>query len=702
MIPILYESKSTDFENNGLGLLKDTISATVDETLNGSCELTIEYPVTARLFNEITDESIYKVKANQVQSYQLFRAYNIIRDEFTSSIIVKAKHITNDATSNFVEDFTVENITAGAALSKLFKSTAYPSKFSGTSDITTLSSTSVQRKNPLEIVAGVEGSLLDTWGGELVRDNFSIRLLKRRGRDKVASIRYRKNLTGLETDVDTENVITRIYPFANKQDANGNEQTIVLPEKYIDSEHINAYSNVKILAVDYSSDDTVTDITTLRNVAGKYFINNKTDIPEMNIKVSFEPLSEMTGYEKYKNLEAVELGDTVTVYHPDLDVNITAKAVRTKYNVITEKYEEIELGSVKADFTDTLKSDISKVIDEVPTQDWMQNELKAIGDSIQGANGGNIYTFPTFKPSTMYFMDTDNVNTAKKVMVMNREGIAFYQNGITGTPKTAWGIDGKFVADWIGTGTLRAINIEGVTITGSKVQADLFSAQFTPTSSAMPLRYTLDLGGSGLIFKAINRNNPSNYTEVQMGGEGIEYRLYVNGQVRSERSTSINDFGIDTPSIANTGNIYLRSEGEARVVDDSNYKEPGHTGDPSEYEYRSIRAKSFIQHSTVERKQDFVKYEDTDKLKATDIVKSAGVFEYRLRDDIYINSHDKKIGMLAETLPPHLKNDTKSIDMYAVITNLWQYARENEEEKKSMQKEIDELKELVYCMMEKE
>ncbi|WP_323162743.1 hypothetical protein, partial [Pseudomonas fulva] len=83
-----------------------------------------------------------------------------------------------------------------------------------------------------------------------------------------------------------------------------------------------------------------------------------------------------------------------------------------------------------------LKSDISKIIDEVPTQDWMQNELKAIGDSIQGANGGNIYTFPTFKPSTMYFMDTDNVNTAKKVMVMNREGIAFYQNGITGIPKT--------------------------------------------------------------------------------------------------------------------------------------------------------------------------------------------------------------------------------------------------------------------------
>ncbi|MBC1376821.1 hypothetical protein HB839_14940, partial [Listeria sp. FSL L7-1699] len=211
MIAVLYESKSTDFKNNGLGLLKDTISATVDETLNGPCELTIEYPVTARLFDKITDESIFKVKSNEVQNFQLFRAYNTVRDEFTSSIILKAKHITNDATANFVEDFTVENITPSAALSKLFSSTAYPSKFSGTSDITTLSSTSIQRKNPLEIIAGVEGSLLDTWGGELVRDNFSINLLKRRGRDNVTSSRYRKNLTGLEVNVDTENVITRIY-----------------------------------------------------------------------------------------------------------------------------------------------------------------------------------------------------------------------------------------------------------------------------------------------------------------------------------------------------------------------------------------------------------------------------------------------------------------------------------------------------------
>ncbi|EPA2206207.1 hypothetical protein ACQ1FT_003163, partial [Listeria monocytogenes] len=234
---------------------------------------------------------------------------------------------------------------------------------------------------------------------------------------------------------------------------------------------------------------------------------------------------------------------------------------------------------------------------------------------------------------------------------------------------------------------------------GSTVQADLFSAQFVPKNGdPSPLRYKLDLAGAGMIFQAIQRSNARNYTETQLSESGIDFRFFNNGEIRTERSTSINDLGIETPSIANTGNIYLRSENEARVVDDSDFKIPGHDGSADSYVYRNIRAKGFIQHSTVERKQDFVKYEDTERIKAIDIVKSAGVFEYRLKDDLATNSFDKKIGMLAEMLPEHLKTDGKSIDMYAVVTNLWQYARENEEEKQQMRKEIDELKELVYSL----
>lgn len=699
MIPVLYDAKSTDFRNNGLGLLKDTISATVDETLNGSSELTIEYPVTARLFNEIVDESIFKVKANDVQDFQLFRAYNIVRDEFTSSIIVKAKHITNDAASNFIEDFTVENITPGAALSKLFSSTTYPSKFSGTSDITTLSSTSIQRKNPLEIIAGVEGSLLDIWGGELVRDNFNIKLLKRRGRDNVTSVRYRKNLTGLETDVDTENVITRIYPFANKQDANGNEQTIVLPEKYVDSEHINAYSNIKILSVDYSSDDTVSDITTLRNAAGKYFANSKTDIPEINIKVSFEPLSEMKGYEKYKNLEVVELGDTITVYHPDLNVNITAKAVRTKYNVITEKYEEIELGSVKADFTDTLKSDISKVIDEVPTQDWMQNELKAIGDSIQGANGGNIYTFPTFKPSTMYFMDTDDVNTAKKVMVMNREGIAFYQNGITGTPKTAWGIDGKFVADWIGTGTLRAIDIEGVSITGSSGFFDTLYSSFLPGLPAPQYREELQMGGgTGFNLQAQSTTKQYPAMQVRMNTNGdlglaIEAINENTGAVDADRVVRLSPFaGIETPLLQSDGWCCIGANPDGKTASIDRYTWV--SGGGPQLRYVPHRASNFETASSEEYKKNIRKVKKTAFGKtAKQVITETDVYTY---SHIADETNEKKIGFIAEQASDSLTTaDGKAIDLYNSVAWLYQYAKENEAEKEALKAEVNELKGLV-------
>lgn len=330
---------------------------------------------------------------------------------------------------------------------------------------------------------------------------------------------------------------------------------------------------------------------------------------------------------------------------------------------------------------------------------FIEDAIKKATDLITGNSGGYVVLYPPSRPAEIMIMDTEDVTTSKDVLRINKSGIGFSSSGIDGPYETAWTLDGDFNAKFITAGTLRAIDIEGVTITGSTVQADLFSAQFVPKNGdPSPLRYKLDLAGAGMIFQAIQRSNARNYTETQLSESGIDFRFFNNGEIRTERSTSINDLGIETPSIANTGNIYLRSENEARVVDDSDFKIPGHDGSADSYVYRNIRAKGFIQHSTVERKQDFVKYEDTERIKAIDIVKSAGVFEYRLKDDLATNSFDKKIGMLAEMLPEHLKTDGKSIDMYAVVTNLWQYARENEEEKQQMRKEIDELKELVYSL----
>ena len=60
--------------------------------------------------------------------------------------------------------------------------------------------------------------------------------------------------------------------------------------------------------------------------------------------VSFVQLSQSSEYAKYALLEDVHLCDTVGVEFPELNVNATAKCIKTIYDAISNKYVSIELG----------------------------------------------------------------------------------------------------------------------------------------------------------------------------------------------------------------------------------------------------------------------------------------------------------------------------------------------------------------------
>ncbi|WP_271002179.1 phage tail spike protein [Listeria seeligeri] len=701
MIPILYSKQETTFNHNGLGLVADCLQASVTEERNGLFELVFTYPVNGPLFSYLVNDSIVKAKPNDNSNDQLFSIYSISKVE-NGIVTIAAKHISYDLNANPLKsNLAYDKVTPATAITNILKNTVHPNSFSAWSDINTTGK--IDYKIPLyakETLGGIEGSVLDVFKGEFEFDNKTIKLWKNRGADNGVKIAYGKNLTTATQEEAIDDTFTSIYPYKTLTNNAGEPELLSLPESIINSDYVSNYRTGRTMMVDFTSDDAVTDVPTLRNAAVNYVENNDIGIPKISLKISFINLWQTETYKDIAVLEKVSLCDTVEIHFERIGINTKAKVIKTIYDVLNEKYLEMELGEAKSNLADQINQQANEMKDAQLSNAWLAEAVANATEIINNAPANaRIVIYPSLAnpQEILILVDGTTVETVTKLWRWNAGGLGYSKNGYSGPYELAMTSDGAIVADMMTTGTLRAINIIGVNITGSKVQADLFSAQFLPTDST-PLRYTLDLTGSGLIFKAINRNNSSNFVEIQLGGEGLEYRLFVNGEVRSERSTSINDYGIDTPSIANTGNIYIRSEGEARVVDDSNYKIPGKTGDPDEYEYRNIRAKGFIQHSTVERKQDFVKYEDTEKLKATDIIKSAGVFEYRLKDDISINDYDKKIGMLAEMLPPHLKNDGKSIDLYALVASLWQYARENEEEKQQMRNELEELKEIVYCL----
>ncbi|HAB6630410.1 TPA_asm: hypothetical protein GYW62_01290 [Listeria monocytogenes] len=724
--PTLYKADDPEIlngfvpTNNGLGVLTNIANAVVSEERQGAFTFSFtyyapndfddDYEIQKLLFENLKKRAVVKVKVNDFDGEKLFRI-----DESQFDAIGEFKEITAiaiaqyDLAANSFVSVDKKSITPAAALNEVLRSAVVANKFSAWSDISVTSNYKLEYKTVAEAIAGTEGSIIDTWRTELEWDDFTIRLWKSRGTNRGVRIAYAKNLVGL-VETETGDVTTRIIPFARIDDGVGGEIELRLSETVIDAENVNETEIPLALPVDFSSEMQDAGYTTedkLRTLAQTWFEKTGNNIPKISLEVDFVQLAKTEEYKEFAVLEQVALFDTVEVWHERYNKKIETRVNKYTYDPIDELYLTLELGDAKYSLSassEMTARENAQLADKINGKySFIEDAIKKATDLITGNSGGYVVLYPPSRPAEIMVMDTEDVTTSKDVLRINKSGIGFSSSGIDGPYETAWTLDGDFNAKFITAGTLRAIDIEGVTITGSTVQADLFSAQFVPKDGdPSPLRYKLDLAGAGMIFQAIQRSNARNYTEIQLSESGIDFRFFNNGEIRSERSTSINDLGIETPSIANTGNIYLRSENEARVVDDSDFKIPGHDGSADSYVYRNIRAKGFIQHSTVERKQDFVKYEDTERIKATDIVKSAGVFEYRLKDDLATNSFDKKIGMLAEMLPEHLKTDGKSIDMYAVVTNLWQYARENEKEKQAMRKEIDELKELVYSLAEKE
>lgn len=302
MYPVLYKSDETNFIHNGLGLLTETVTAVSTEELNGMFELNMQYDNDGFLADVIEEEMIIKSKANDKQGEQLFRIYSITKNHENDNLIIDAQHITYDLANNFVEKLEARNLTKRQVMELIGASTAYPHPFNVTSsNSTTQSSTSLYRTNPLQMIAGMDGSILQIWGGQIERDNFNLVMHDRRGSDDGVLVTYKKNLTGLTAKFDISNLVTRIFPYILIEATDDEpEKLITVPGKYIDSPHINDYEMPYILPVDFSNEAGVETSQDLLAAASKWFVETGRDKPKVEMEVN------LNTFGKLKNIKMLQ------------------------------------------------------------------------------------------------------------------------------------------------------------------------------------------------------------------------------------------------------------------------------------------------------------------------------------------------------------------------------------------------------------
>lgn len=447
MKPILFPSTATEFTTQGLGALSDAISCIVTEERNGLYELEMQYPQSGIHFSEIQNRCIIYAIPSPYREAQPFRVYRITRP-INGIATIYAQHISYDLAGIPVNPFTAGS--AAEALSGMASHAAVESPFSFWTDKSTTANFSVLVPSASRsVLGGVEGSILDVYGGEYLFDKFFVRLYNQRGNDNGVVIRYGKNLTDVEQDANISSVATGVLPYWVGAEGELVQGNIVNVDGTFDF--------VRIMTIDFSSDfENQPTASELETRAMQYIKSNKIGVPSVSISVSFVQLEQTEEYKDLALLEKCDLCDTVTVQFEALGINAKAEIVRIITDVLLERYESVEVGDIRANIAYTI-ADQQQKIEKTPTTSAMQKAINNATNWLTSADGYVIAVKDdngTWKE--ILFLDTPSAETAKNVLRINTNGIGFSTNGVNGPYRNAWTIDGSLVADFITTGVLTA------------------------------------------------------------------------------------------------------------------------------------------------------------------------------------------------------------------------------------------------------
>ena len=456
MIPILLDGTTR------IGWLKDCLSCEVTEERNGVYELTLTYPASGSMARELTVERFIKAKPNQTAENQLFKIYKVSKP-ISGIFTVNAEHVSYALSHYPISSVSLPSANPTQAINALLTNAANNLGSSHgftveTSDIATNAAFSVSNVSARAGLGGAEGSVLDTYGGEFEFDNYKIKLHRARGSDNGVIISYGKNLTDVKCDISSDSSYTAVYAYAARDDI-----SVSLTMPVTNSSGIAARVLMRDFSSEFGTDEELTSAALNEKVTA-WLASNDINALTISMSVSFVDLSQSPEYSSYKLLESVNLCDTVTVRHKDLNLNITAKVIKTTYNVLNEKYSKVELGSARANFSSTieqLQKETQSVKHEVhKTESKITQEyLAAIQDAtnaITGNSGGYIRLNPAENPQELLIMNTPSAETATKIWRWNLSGLGYSSGGYSGPYRTAITQDGHIVADFIDTGTLTA------------------------------------------------------------------------------------------------------------------------------------------------------------------------------------------------------------------------------------------------------
>ena len=314
--------------------LHEATSAIIKESMNGDFVLTVKYPISdTGIYKQIKEDMLIKCPT-PVLGPQLFRIKKPV--ENNDQLEITAYHITDDIMQRSVKPVQVANQTCSIALSQMVQNAKTDlGDFSFTSDIQERRTFNMtETENIYSVLLDGKHSIVGTWEGELVRDNFSLTIKKSRGENRGVVITTHKNLKDFQRTKNSQNVVTRIHAKSTFKPEGAETETTI--KVTVDSPLINSYPYINEKEYENNNAKTVEE---LKKWAQAKFTNE--DIDKVSDSIKLEAY-ELDG-------QIVHLGDTVNLKSLKHNVDIFKKAVAYEYDGLKEEYISLEFDD-KASF----------------------------------------------------------------------------------------------------------------------------------------------------------------------------------------------------------------------------------------------------------------------------------------------------------------------------------------------------------------
>ena len=303
--------------------LHEATSAIVKETMNGDFTLTVKYPISDSGIYQLIQEDMLIKALTPVLGAQLFRIKKPV--ENNDHLEITAYHISDDVMQRSITPMSVTSQSCGMALSRMVQNTKTAlGNFSFNSDIQDRRTFNTTETETLySVLLDGKHSIVGTWEGELVRDNFAMTIKKSRGENRGVVITTHKNLKDYQRTRNSQNVVTRIHAKSTFKPEGAEKETTI--RVTVDSPLINSYPYINEKEYENNNVKTVEE---LQKWAQAKFTNQ--DIDKVSDAIKIEAF-ELDG-------QVVHMGDTVNLKSWKHNVDAFKKAIAYEFDALKEEY----------------------------------------------------------------------------------------------------------------------------------------------------------------------------------------------------------------------------------------------------------------------------------------------------------------------------------------------------------------------------